>query len=634
MATKDPAQILKYYWGFDSFRTPQEKIIQSVLNGRDSLALLPTGGGKSICFQVPAICMEGICIVISPLIALMKDQVYQLQKRKINAVAIYSGMYYKDIDRILDNCVYGDIKLLYLSPERLKSEMVIERIKKMKVNLIAVDEAHCVSQWGYDFRPSYLQIAEIRPLLSGVPVLALTATATSEVVADIQEKLEFRKSNVFQKSFVRQNLAYVVLNEESKQSKLLEILKKVKGSGIVYVRNRKKTKETAMFLQNKGITASFYHAGVSHLERSARQEGWLNNQIRIIVSTNAFGMGIDKPDVKIVVHLDLPESLEAYFQEAGRAGRDGKKAYAVLLYNVEDKQNLERNFTLSFPEIKEIKRAYQALSSYFQLAIGSGAGESFDFDLQEFAQNFEFNPYTAFSCLKILEQAGWIVMTESVYTPSSLRVIVNKEELYDYQLRNPKLEKLIKTILQSYQGVFNDFVAINEWQLARFLHLEIPELIRRLHLLEQDAIIDFRPQKDQPQIVFLVERVPTQDLVFDRRLYEFRKQRYLEKLNKAIAYAENTVCRNRQLITYFGEEGKDCGICDVCLGRNKVNITDQEYQRFRTKIKHLLTKETLTLEQLVQSFSSNRHHRLLKAIEYLVDEGFIETHDNLMVWKE
>ncbi|MEM8907342.1 MAG: ATP-dependent DNA helicase RecQ, partial [Bacteroidota bacterium] len=411
MNTATALQVLQKYWGYEQFRPTQGEVIESVLAGQDTLALLPTGGGKSICFQVPALVQEGLCIVVSPLIALMKDQVQNLQKRGIPAAAIYSGMHRKDIDRILDNAVYGGLKLLYLSPERLGTELAIERIKKMKVNLLAIDEAHCISQWGYDFRPAYLQIVAIRAHLPQTPVLAVTATATQRVVIDIQEQLDFREGQFFQQSFLRSNLAYVVLNEERKLEKLLDILTKVKGSGVVYVRSRKKTLEIAQFLQRKNISATHYHAGLGTPLRSTKQDAWINDQVRIMVATNAFGMGIDKADVRIVVHLDLPNSLEAYFQEAGRAGRDGKKSFAVLLTNAGDARYLEKNFELTFPALEEVRRVYQALSSYFQLAIGSGLGESFDFDLQDFATIYQLEALKTYNCLKILEQAGVLVLT-------------------------------------------------------------------------------------------------------------------------------------------------------------------------------------------------------------------------------
>ncbi|MFT6148003.1 MAG: ATP-dependent DNA helicase RecQ, partial [Saprospiraceae bacterium] len=446
-----PQEVLKKFWGFDNFRSMQLEIIKSVLDGKDTLALLPTGGGKSICFQIPALCQEGICIVVSPLIALMKDQVHNLNKRGIPAVAIYSGMHYREIDRVFDNCAYGKIKFLYLSPERLMTDLAQERIKKMNVNLIAIDEAHCISQWGYDFRPPYLEIAKIRILHPKVPFLALTATATPEVVTDIQERLEFKTENVFQKSFRRDNLAYVVLNDEGKLEKMLSILQKVKGSSVVYVRNRKKTKEAAQFLQLNNIYADFYHAGLTNDVRSKKQDAWINNQTRVMVSTNAFGMGIDKPDVRTVIHLTLPDSLEAYFQEAGRAGRDGNRAFSILLYSETDKVELERQFEQSYPAFSEIKQVYRALGSYFQLAIGSGLGESFDFDLIEFCRHYKFKVVETFNALKILMHEGWLFMTEAVYVPSSLMVKATKEDLYDYKLRNKGFENLITTILRTYQ---------------------------------------------------------------------------------------------------------------------------------------------------------------------------------------
>jgi len=625
---------LKKFWGYHSFRTPQDQIIQSVLNGKDTLALMPTGGGKSICFQVPALCQEGVCIVISPLIALMKDQVQNLQKRNIAAAAIYSGMHYKDIDRTLDNCIYGNTKILYLSPERLSSELAIERIKKMKVNLLAIDEAHCISQWGYDFRPSYLQIADIREWMPNTPVLALTATATSEVVKDIQEKLDFKDGKVFQNSFTRSNLAYVVLNEESKAEKMLDILQKVKGSGIIYVRSRKKTKDIAQFLLRKKISADFYHAGLSTEIRSAKQDAWVSNQIRIMVSTNAFGMGIDKPDVKIVVHMDTPDNLESYFQEAGRAGRDGEKSYAVLLYNEADRLKLERNYSLSFPPFTEVRKVYQALSSYYQLAAGSGIGESFDFDLSDFTDTYKLEMVPTFSSLKILEQSGWIVLTESIFTPSQLQFLVNKEELYDYQLRNRKFDKIIKTILRTYQGAFNHFVSLNERQLAKFLNLDNRDLIKALERMKQEAIIDYQPKKDKPQIVFIQERVINENLTLDKKIYEFRKNRHYQKMKSVIAYAENAVCRSQQLLQYFGEDSEKCDVCDVCLGRTKTELTKEEFLAYKEKIRRLLDQQSLPLNDLVKSFGANREHQVLRAIEFLVDEGFIEAVDGKMCWND
>jgi len=631
----EPLQVLKQYWGYDTFRPLQEDIIQSALDGKDTLALLPTGGGKSICFQVPALCREGLCLVVSPLIALMKDQVEQLKARKIPAEAIYSGMHYRDIDRILDNCIYGNTKFLYLSPERLSSELAQARIEQMKVNLIAVDEAHCISQWGYDFRPPYLEIANIRELLPKVTVLALTATATPKVVTDIQEKLLFPKKNVLQKSFERPNLSYSVLHEEGKSRKLVDILKRVSGTGIIYVRNRRQTKEIAHYLHKNGIRATFYHAGLSPEERSQRQEAWMQDKVRVVVSTNAFGMGIDKPDVRIVVHMELPDSLEAYFQEAGRAGRDGQKSYAVLLYNESDRLKLERQYELSYPPFEEIRRTYRALGSFFQLAVGAGEGQSYDFDIVKFTNNFQLDLIRTYSSLKILEQSGWILLTDAVFIPSSLKIKVGKDALYDYQLRNPKMDKLLKAILRTYQGAFNHHIRLRETQLARFLKMPPPALRAALNRLNQDNIIDYQPQKDSPQIIFLQERVNADNLAIDQQLYQFRKERQLKNIKSAIAYAETARCRSQQLLAYFGEkEASPCGICDVCTGRTKAEVSTADFKKYKEKIEMVLKRENLRLEEVVESFAPKRRAEVLKAIEYLIDEGYIDQAEQKLVWNK
>lgn len=617
--------ILKKYWGFDTFRPLQEDIIRSVLDGKDTLALMPTGGGKSLCFQVPALCNAGVCLVVSPLIALMKDQVFNLRKRGIEAAAIYSGMHFKEIDHILDNCIYGNIKILYLSPERLVTELAIERIKQMNVNLLAVDEAHCVSQWGYDFRPPYLKIAEIRELIPKTTVLALTATATTEVVKDIQEKLEFKNGKVFKQSFERQNLAYVVLHEESKLDKLVDILTKVKGSSLVYARNRKKTKDIAQYLIKKNISADYYHAGLNAETRSVKQDAWVNNQIRTMVATNAFGMGIDKPDVRIVVHMDLPDSLEAYFQEAGRAGRDGLKSYAVLLYNKGDKMDLENRFELSFPDIKEIKLTYQALGSYLQLAVGSGKGESFDFDLGEFSRVYGFEAIKAYNCLKILEKDGSLVLSEAVYISSKLQILVSKEELYDYQLRNEKFRPLIKTILRTYQGAFNHMVSINEYQLSRFLKISAADLDQLFVRMKKEGIIEYHPQKDKPQLTLLHERLDSKNLIFDKKMYDFRKKRQEYRIKKAIAYAESQTCRSQMLLNYFEEkDATTCGICDICLERSKTATNPDDFERYKIKIQNLLKKDKLSVEELLAAFAPKHQNQVLKVIEYLLDERVLK----------
>ena len=563
----------------------------------------------------------------------MKDQVQNLKKRGISAAAIYSGMHFKEIDRILDNCIYGDVKILYLSPERLTTELAIERIKKMNVSLLAVDEAHCVSQWGYDFRPSYLKIAEIRELIPNTPILALTATATSEVVKDIQEKLEFKNGSLFKQSFERQNLAYVVLQEEGKFEKLADILTKVRGCGLVYVDNRRKTKEVAQFLKHKRISADFYHAGLSADERNTKQESWTNNQTRIIVATNAFGMGIDKPDVRIVVHLKLPESLESYFQEAGRAGRDGLKSYAVLLYNKGDKLSLENRFELAFPDLKEVRLTYKALGSYLQLAVGGGMGESFDFDLVEFSRVYGFEMIKTFNCLKILEKAGWLTLSEAVYIPSKLQILVSKEELYDYQIRNKKFSPLIKTILRTYQGAFNHLISVKEYHLAKFLKISINTLDQLFTNMENEGIIEYRPQKEKPQLTLLEERLDSKNLVFDKKMYDFRKKRHEFRMGKAIAYAEDQICRSKMLLNYFEEEdAENCGICDVCLERAKTNSNSEDFERYKLKIKNLLKKEQLTVEELLESFSPKYQNRIIKVIEYLLDEQILKKEDDKLFW--
>jgi ATP-dependent DNA helicase RecQ len=580
--------------------------------------------------------MDGICIVVSPLIALMKDQVLNLNKRGISAYAVFSGMSIKDLDRIFDNCVNGDVKFLYLSPERLGSEMAIERIKKMNVNLIAIDEAHCISQWGYDFRPSYLNVAQIRLLLPKIPVIALTATATSEVVDDIQEKLEFKPNRkVFKKSFSRSNLAYIVLQQEDKRTKLLDILKKVPGSAVVYVLNRKETKEIAMFLYQNQISANYYHAGLPAEKRSEIQDAWINNEIRVIVATNAFGMGIDKPDVRVVVHLTLPDSLEAYFQEAGRGGRDGNKAYGILLYNQSDRDRLERNFETSFPSFKEAKQVYRALGSYYQLAVGAGFEQSFNFDILEIANKYNLNPLLITPALKLLVQAGYLELSESVFFPSTIQILSDNKTLYDYYLRNPRAEKLIKSILRSYQGILNHDVNIKESQIAKALntgHSEVETMLKKLH---QEKILRYKPQSDLPLITFTVERQDAEHLIFDKARYDFLKNRAAARMKASLHYAEEVQCRSQMLLEYFDEkDSKPCGQCDVCLGRYE-NPTEEDRKMITASIKKYLLYEPHTLRKLVDRFPSNLENKVLKVLEYLTDNEFvIKNKDQFMEWNE
>jgi ATP-dependent DNA helicase RecQ len=625
-----PEMILKQYWGYENFRPLQRDIIQSVLDGHDTLALLPTGGGKSICFQIPALMTEGACLVVSPLIALMKDQVENLKKREIPAAAIYSGMHYREIDRLFDNAVYGGLKFLYISPERLTTELAKERIKRMKVNLLAVDEAHCISQWGYDFRPPYLEIAAIRAFMPTIPVLALTATATGDVVEDIGKKLEFRKGfHIFKQSFERQNLSYIVRTVEDKEAKLYEIIRKTKGSAIVYARNRKRTKELAQFLSGQGLKADFYHAGLTTEEREKRQNDWMQDKTPVIIATNAFGMGIDKPSVRTVVHWDLPDSLEAYFQEAGRAGRDGEKAYAVLLFQKVDSEQLVYSFESAYPEMRDIRRVYGALGSYLQLAVGGGEGQSFDFDIIEFAQHFQFDVLKTYACFKVLEQDGWVAFTEGVFQASRVMIVVSKEQLYDFQLKNKEFDRVLKGLLRGLSGVMSDFVAFNEFQMAKFLSMSVVDLERTLHQLHTENILDYRPRKEKAQLTFLRERTDIQYLSVDWNQYMFRKKRAEARLKKAIEYAEVAICRSQQLLTYFGQlDAPRCGICDVCLEQPKQDLNPNDFEIYAAKIRGLLSREPLGLKDILDSFSERQRTKVIQTIGFMLDEGYLKKHQD------
>jgi ATP-dependent DNA helicase RecQ len=630
----DPLKILKEYWGHDAFRPMQEDIIRSVLRGDDTLALLPTGGGKSVCFQVPALCKEGICIVVSPLIALMKDQVHNLKRHNIAAEAIYSGMNFRDIDRILDNCVYGNIKFLYLSPERLTTDIVKARLAQMNVSLLAIDEAHCISQWGYDFRPPYLKIAEIRSILYKTPVIALTATATEAVVIDIQEKLGFRQKNLFQQSFIRDNLSYVVQRTADKHAKMLDILQKVTGSSVVYVRNRKQTENIATWLNAHKISASHYHAGLPPNDRSRLQDDWINNRKRVIVATNAFGMGIDKPDVRTVIHLDLPETLEAYFQEAGRGGRDGKRAYAVLLYNDADREKLERDFTISFPPINEIKRVYHALGNYFQLAIGGGEGVSFDFEMGIFAKKYEFDILKTYHSLRFLENAGWIVMTEAVYTAASVQIKISKDDWYNYLIKNKELEPLLKALVRAYDSIWHTPVRLDDYKLADFLRIPVAKLLTQLEFLHKEQTIDYIPRNDKPQLTMIRERAALDNLNLSEAMYDFRKQRHYEKMQSALAYAEIEICRSLQLIQYFGEKTtRKCGKCDICIAQRKALQQDAEFEVIKFRIEEILTREKVDISFLVRYFTSTQTDLVLEIVTFFIDEKkIVEDDDGVLHW--
>ncbi len=616
-------EILKIHWGYDSFRPLQEDIIQSVLAGRDTLGLMPTGGGKSLTFQVPALALEGVCIVVTPLIALMKDQVENLKKRNISAAAIYSGLTSKEILQTLENAVHEAYKFLYVSPERLATAIFITKVKQMNVSLIAVDESHCISQWGYDFRPSYLKIAEIRMHQPDVPILALTATATREVVDDIQEKLLFKEKNVFRMSFHRSNLAYVVRTVEDKNEQLLKILNSVKGSSVVYVRNRKKTKEIADWLNEKGISAEHYHAGLNNKTKDERQNRWKSDETRVIVATNAFGMGIDKPDVRTVVHLDLPDSMEAYFQEAGRAGRDEKKAYAVLLFNNSDVVKMRKRIADSFPPKDKIKEVYDAVGNYYQVGYGSGLDRTFVFDLSDFCRSFHFPLLVAHNSIKILQQAGYLELTDEQDSSSTLMFIADKDELYK-QKHSEEQEKLIHILLRSYTGLFTDMAAINEETIASRLGWTHEQIYNQLIGLSQDKIIKYIPRKKTPFLTFVHEREPIDRITLGKEAYDDRKERYVTRTKSMIEYAsEENICRSLILLNYFGEkDGKSCGQCDVCLKRKSKELSNEEFQRIKNELIDLLKAHQLGLNEILKKINY-KEKKVLEVIRFLMDDGVI-----------
>jgi ATP-dependent DNA helicase RecQ len=625
-------QILVKYWGYSSFRPLQEDIIKSAGEGNDTLGLMPTGGGKSLTFQVPALANEGICIVVTPLIALMKDQVENLKKRGVNAIAIFSGLSSHEIDIALNNCIYGNVKFLYLSPERLGTELFRTRVTHMKVNLIAVDESHCISQWGYDFRPSYLKIAEIRELLPDVPVIALTATATVDVVDDIQERLGFKEKNVFRKSFERKNLAYYVKEYEDKLKYLVKYIQKSRGSGVVYVRNRKRTKEIAQLLYQNKVSADFYHAGLSNEVRSRKQEKWKNNQIRVMVSTNAFGMGIDKPDVRFVVHIDLPDSLEAYFQEAGRAGRDEDNAYAILLYHESDKLKLQRRIDTTFPPIDEIKRIYEALCNYYSLAIGSGKDSVLDFNIRDFASTFKFDPLRVYSSLKILQREGYLELTDEIDNPSKVFFMVNKQELYKFQVANAKMDGFIKLLLRSYTGLFSEYVPVDEEFLARKANTNLEVIYKLLQALNNAKIIRYIPRKKTPLIVFTEERLDLKSVHISKENYQQRKDRFVKRINAVINYAESTAkCRSQILLSYFGEtETTRCGQCDICQKRNELELSKYEFDLIHNELKTILRETPKSLVEVTDQIDYPEE-KIIKVIQYLLDNHKIEYDDTHVI---
>ncbi|WP_297272666.1 ATP-dependent DNA helicase RecQ [uncultured Bacteroides sp.] len=627
-------EILKQYWGYDDFRGIQEDIIRSVGEGRDTLGLMPTGGGKSITFQVPALASDGLCLVITPLIALMKDQVQNLRKRGIKALTIHSGMSRSEAIVALENCIFGNYKFLYVSPERIDTEIFRIKLRRMKVSLITVDESHCISQWGYDFRPSYLKIARIRELLPGVPVLALTATATPEVVKDIQHQLNFRQENVFRMSFERRNLAYIVRRTEDKNAELLHILRRVPGSAIVYVRNRRRTKEVAELLNNEHITASFYHAGLDDVTKDLRQHRWQEEKDRVIVATNAFGMGIDKPNVRLVVHLDLPDSIEAYFQEAGRAGRAGQKAYAVVLYAASDRATLHRRIPETYPDKEYIRQVYEKLQFYYQMAMGDGIGCMREFNIEDFCRKFKLFPVPVDSALKILTQAGYLQYTDEQDKASRLLFTLQRDELYKLREQDDKTELLVRTLLRSYTGLFTDYAFINEDSLATRTGLNRRQVYEILMRLSKQHILKYIPRKKTPYIIYTRERLDVDEIILPPSIYDERKQQYEKRINAMLDYVDDEIaCRSRKLLRYFGEKNEhECGQCDVCLGR-KHGKKEYSEQSLRSELLELLSGETLTPADVAARFNVEREV-LANVLRQLLDNGEIVAINGMLQLKK
>ncbi|MCE7063107.1 ATP-dependent DNA helicase RecQ [Dyadobacter sp. CY343] len=616
--------ILKRFWGYNTFRPFQEDAIKTVLNGIDTLVLLPTGGGKSVCFQVPVMAMEGVCIVVTPLIALMKDQVEQLKKREISAAAIHTGMGKNEIDITLDNCIHGNTKFLYVSPERLRTDIMKVRVAQMNVCLLAIDEAHCISAWGYDFRPSYLLISEFRKLIPHVPLIALTATATEEVRADILDKLEMKNSRVFKQSFARANLSYSAFGEENKEAKILQVLKNVEGSAIIYVRTRKKTKEITDWLNRKGISAQAYHAGLPLKDRSERQTAWIRNQIRAVVATNAFGMGIDKPDVRSVIHFDLPDNLEAYYQEAGRAGRDEKKAYAVALFSPIELEELSKNIERRYPGMEVLRKVYQSLANYYQVPVNGGEMAGYSFDIQDFTGVFGLPSSETHYALKLLEEEGFIQLSENFNDPSKIHFLVDNRQLYDFQIRYQEMDSFIKLILRLYGGeVFTEYVRISETELAQIYFAPEAEVIKKLKFLAEREIVDYQPRKDKPQLLFLTPRYEASVLPLNVFEIQRKKERDLTKARAVARYASHTrICRTLLLLEYFNEfDAEECGICDICLKKKKNETTEANLAG--QIIQYIKKEGALAPVALGQAFEHTDENLLIQTLRELIGQELL-----------
>ncbi len=634
--SKEARDILLKYWGYPSFRPMQEDIVDSVCAGRDTLALLPTGGGKSICFQVPGLLMEGLCLVITPLIALMKDQVQNLRKIGVSAAAVYSGLHPNEVEIIYNQAVFGRLKFLYVSPERLQTDRFITVFRRVKLNLIAVDESHCISQWGYDFRPPYLQIADIRPYFPKVPVLALTATATPKVVEDIMEKLRFKARNVFQTSYERRNLTYNVLRDADKYGSLIRLLGGLQtGSAIVYVRNRKRTRELAEYASARGISATYYHAGLDANQRDKRQAAWMRGQVKLIVATNAFGMGIDKPDVRLVAHMDLPDSLEAYFQEAGRAGRDGLESKTFLLVADQDVQQLKQKLEASYPPLAKIRAIYQALGNYLQIPIGGGKDMSYDFQLNDFVRHYDFEILETYNALQLLEKEGLIMLSEGLKVAARLFINASREDLYRFQIEQPAYDDFIKMMLRSYPGIFTDFVSVSEFEMARKENItveKVNEILMKMHKL---GFVTYVPQKELPQLHFLSERLATADIQLSRENYADRKISAAEKVQAVIDFVYNEQrCRSLQLLSYFGENyDRRCGKCDVCIQRNRLKLTDIEFANISNSLTTLLQVRPYPLYEAVSMVPDYPETKVLEAIRWMLENKRLhkDANDNLII---